>query len=71
MSQAYICDKCGRISPRVPDNRSMHPIWIRSRLVIGPYDDGNAEIHLCDSCWESFEKEYLENLLAEGSEANG
>lgn len=59
MSKAYICDKCGRMQPE-----KMDAIWTVNPLLLT--DESKFELNLCAECYESFKREYMENLIEDG-----
>jgi len=65
MTMAYICDRCGRIIQVNGESERMHPIWLRNEFAREVIGNNEANVHLCDSCWEEFQREYLKNLLME------
>lgn len=54
MSKAYICDKCGKIQ-----QEPMKELWSVNPLA---YTEAPPLLHLCDGCYEQFEREYFANL---------
>ena len=58
MTQAAICDKCGRI---LPLGYGWFTITYKNPLAVDAH-----KVDLCGECFEKFKSEYLENLEQEG-----